>query len=207
MTAWKANPWIPALGSLLLCVAVVPAGTLGAQEKDLSGEWVIDPDESDEPAEVLEALTRRSSGGSGVGIGIGIFGIPVGEVARTGEGGSEPEEVVRRDLRKLRRHLINAVDELDIEQSPDTLRVDYDDLGTSIYRTGETLEGGEETSLAEWRRDVYTVERHMADELQATEELYLDRRDPNRLHWKVSIELSSGKAVQIDRVYDRAPQP
>jgi hypothetical protein len=86
------------------------------------------------------------------------------------------------------------------------LRVVYDDLGTFIYRTGETMKGDEGTLFAEWRRDVYTVERHMADELQATEELYLDRRDPNRLHWKVSIELSSGKAVQIDRVYDRAPQ-
>jgi len=207
MTAWQAKPWIPVLGSMLLCVAVMPAGTIGAQERDLSGEWIIDLDESDDPADVFEALIGRRSGQSGVGIGVGIFGIPVGEVARTGGRGSEPEEVVRRDLRRLRRHLINTVDALDIEQSPDTLRVGYDDLRTFIYRTGETMEEGEETSLAEWRRDVYTVVRHVADDLRATEELYLDRRDANRLRWKVSIELSSGRAVQVDRVYDRAPQP
>lgn len=207
MTAWKANPWIAVLGSMLLWAAVMPAGTIGAQERDLSGEWVIDLDESDAPADVLGALTGRKSGQSGVGIGVGIFGIPVGEVARTGGRGSEPEEVVRRDLRRLRRHLINTVDALDIEQSPDTLRVGYEDLGTFTYRTGAAMEEGEEALLAEWRRDVYTIVRHIADDLRATEQLYLDRRDANRLRWKVSIELSSGRAVHIDRVYDRAPQP
>lgn len=202
-----SNPSISVLGSLLLCVAGLPVGSIGAQERDLSGEWVIDLDDSDDPPEVLAPLIGRRSGQSGVGIGVGIFGIPVGEVARTGGRGSEPTEVVRRDLRRLERHLVNSVGELSIEQSPDMLRVGYSDLGTVAYRTGETTEEGDVTSIAEWRRDVYTVVRHIADDLQATEELYLDRKDPNRLRWKVSIALSSGRAVQIDRVYDRAPQP
>ena len=206
MTACRANPWIPLIGSLLVSGAVIPVGTTGAQETDLSGEWVIDLEESEEPADVLEALTRRRSGGSGVGIGVGIFGIPV-EVAKTGERGSEPEEVVRRDLRRLRPHLINTVDELAIEQTPDTVRVRYDDLGTFIYRTGETMEEREGTSLAEWRRDVYTVVRDVGTDLHAKEEIYLDRKDRDRLRWKVTLELSSRRTVQIDRVYDRAPQP
>jgi hypothetical protein len=197
---------MPVLGSLLVWLVLMPVGTIGAQEKDLSGEWVIDPDESDDPAEVLERLTGRRSSRGGVGIGVGIFGVPV-EVARTAGRGNEPEEVVRRDLRRLRQHLIDTVDQLGIEQSPDTLRVAYDDLGTLVYGTGETTEEGDLVTLAEWRRDVYTVLRHIGNELLATEELYLDRTDPSRLHWLVSVELSSRRGFQIHRVYDRAPQP
>jgi hypothetical protein len=206
MTVWRANRWTLVLGSLLVCVVVMPVGTTSAQEKDLSGGWVIDADESNDPAEVLERLTGRPTGQGGVGIGVGIFGVPV-EVARTAGRGNEPEEVVRRDLRRLRQHLINAVDQLEIEQSPESLRVAYDDLGTLVYGTGKTTEEGDVVTLAEWRRDVYTVLRHIGNELLATEELYLDRTDPSRLHWLVSVELSSRRAFQIHRVYDRAPQP
>lgn len=204
MSARKASWWIPLLGSTLVCLAAAPGGTLRAQEKDLSGAWLIDREESQDPAEVLETLTRRTAAGAGVGVGVGIFGVPV-EVART-DSGREPAEVVRRDLRRFSRHLIDTVDALGIEQSPETLRVAYDDLGTVVYRTG-TQEGVEDTVLAEWRRDVYTVVRHYGVDLLATEEIYLDRREPNRLRWKVSLELSSRRAVQINRVYDRAPEP
>jgi hypothetical protein len=202
MTVWRANRWTLVVGSLLVCAV----GTIGAQEKDLGGEWVIDSDESADPADVLERLTGRRSSQGGVGIGVGIFGVPV-EVARTAGRGNEPEEVVRRDLRRLRQHLIDTVDRLAIEQSPESLRVAYDDLGTLVYGTGETTEEGDVVTLAEWRRDVYTVLRHIGNELLATEELYLDRTDPSRLHWLVSVELSSRRAFQIHRVYDRALLP
>jgi len=197
---------MPVLGSLLAWLVVMPVGTISAQEKDLGGEWVIDADESDDPADVLERLTGRRPSQGGVGIGVGIFGVP-GEVARTAGRGDEPEEVVRRDLCRLRQHLIDTVDRLEIEQSPESLRVAYEDLGTLVYATGETTEEGDVVTLSEWRRDVYTILRHIGNELLATEELYLDRTDPSRLHWLVSVELSSRRAFQIHRVYDRAPQP
>lgn len=199
----RANSRISLLG-MLLCMAALPAGTIEAQQNDLGGEWVIDRDASDEPDEILERIVGRPSGQSGVGIGIGIFGVPV-EAARTAGRGNEPEEVVRRDLRRLRPHLINTVDQLEVEQGSDTLRVAYDDLGTFVYDGGERIEDGDVVTFAEWRRDVYTVLRHIGNELLATEELYLDRADPNRLHWLVSVELSSRRAFQIHRVYDRAP--
>ena len=51
------------------------------------------------------------------------------------------------------------------------------------------------------------VVRDIGEDLRAIEQLYLDRDDPNRLRWLVSIELSSGRArtVRISRVYDRVP--
>lgn len=177
-----------------------------AQEWDLSGQWVVDLDESDDPVEVFDAVSQARRGRSGVGIGVGIYGVPV-EVGRSGGRGSEPTEVVLRDLRRLRPHLVNAVDRLDIEQSSANVRVGYSNITTADYQPDTVLEDGDVTLSAEWRRDLFTIVHRVGDDLQATEQLYLDRDDPNRLRWLVSIELSSGRArtVRISRVYDRVP--
>ena len=206
MAAAKASLRILVVSGIALLCTGMPVGITIAQEWDLSGQWVLDYDESDRPDDVFDSLAERRRGASGVGVGVGIFGVPV-EVGRSGGRGSEPAEVVRRDLRRLRPHLVSAVDLLAIEQSPDSLRVGYSNLGNLTYRTGESQDDGDETTVAEWRRDVYTIVRHVGDDLRATEELYLDRADPNRLRWLVSIELSSARTIQIRRVFDRTPQP
>jgi len=151
MTASRAKAWAPTIGCAVLGFVLMSSGVAFAQEHDLSGDWVIDFADSDEPAEVFEAFSQRRSERGGVGVGIGIFGVPV-EVGRGGGRGSEPAEVVRRDLRRLRRHLSANVDELGIEQSPERVRVIYADMGTVDYREGELVEDGEETAHAEWRR-------------------------------------------------------
>ena len=197
--------WIATLSSLLL-VSVMPAGPVAAQEADLSGRWLLDVDDSKDPDEVLDSLSERRSKGTGVGVGIGIFGVPV-EVGRTGGRGREPAEVVRRDLRRLRPHLVTTVAELEIEQSDDAVRIRYGDRGTTRYQTGEPVEQGEESLLTEWRRDVYTIVRHVGDDLRATEEIYIDRKDADRLRWMVTLELSSRRVVRIDRYFDRAEEP
>lgn len=204
-SAWIAGPWAAALGGLLLAVAA-PVGVAIAQESDLSGRWVLDYDESDVPREVFDALSERRRGSSGVGVGVGIFGVPV-EVGRSGGRGNEPAEVVRRDLRRLPPHIVDAVDQLDVEQVQNDLHVGYANRGAFVYHAGESHDDGEEITSAEWRRDVFTVVRQIGDDLRVTEELYLDRRDASRLRWLVSVELSSARTVQIRRVFDRAPQP
>ncbi len=193
-------------GTIVLCLASVPVGMAVAQTWDLSGQWVVDLDESDDPVEVFDAVSQARRGRSGVGIGVGIYGVPV-EVGRSGGRGSEPTEVVLRDLRRLHPHLVNAVDRLDIEQSSDNVRAGYSNVSTANYRPDTVLEDGDATLSAEWRRDMFTIVHRVGDDLQATEQLYLDRDDPNRLRWLVSIELSSGRArtVRISRVYERVP--
>jgi hypothetical protein len=114
---------------------------------------------------------------------------------------------VRRDLRRLRPHLVSTVAELEIEQSKDAVRIRYGDRGTIRYQTGEPVEQGEESLLTEWRRDVYTIVRHVGDDLSATEEIYIDRKDADRLRWMVTLELSSRRVVRIDRYFDRAEEP
>jgi len=206
MSVRTASSRVLNFGTIAVSCLLITVGSAAAQEWDLSGQWVIDFSESDEPADVIDAVSQRRRGNSGVGVGVGIFGVPV-EVGRSGGRGSEPAEVVQRDVRRLRPHLVNAVDRLDIEQSPDNVRVRYSNLGTADYRPDEVLEDGDETLHAEWRRDMFTVVHDVGEDLQATEQLYLDRSDPNRLRWLVSIELSSARAVRISRVYDRIPQP
>jgi hypothetical protein len=205
MTDSASHRWTATLGIVLL-VAALPSGPVAAQESDLSGRWILDVDDSKDPDEVLDSLSERRSNGTGVGVGIGIFGVPV-EVGRTGSRGREPAEVVRRDLRRLRPHLVSTVAELEIEQSKDAVRIRYGDRGTIRYQTGEPVEQGEESLLTEWRRDVYTIVRHVGDDLSATEEIYIDRKDADRLRWMVTLELSSRRVVRIDRYFDRAEEP
>ena len=191
---------------LVLAALLVPGVTFSAGEPDLSGKWVIDLDASDEAADVLEPVTRRKQRG-GISVGASVWGIPVGDVIGMARGdedapGEEPQDEVRRELGKLRRHLTDAVDELTIEQSPELMRVAYDDLGTFIYRTGESVDVGDAVLDAGWRRSVYVIDRVLDGGTEATEEFRLDRSD--RLHWTVALELKTGKNVRISRVFDRA---
>ena len=207
MKATWVKSWV--LGIAIALAAVCLASRADAQ--DLSGEWVLDPEESDEPADILEPVTRRKSGGlGGIRAGVSIFGIPVDVTDVLPDGnsdGEEPQDEVRGELGKLRRHLTDSVDGLSIVESPDTMRVKYDDLGTFIYSTGETVDVGDATLDAEWRRGVYYVERFLDEGTEVVERLWLDRGDSNRLHWSVSIDLASGNNVRIERVYERIVGP
>jgi hypothetical protein len=111
----------------------VPAAV--AQEWDLTGEWVIDLDESDDPVEIFDGVSQARRGQSGV-------------------------------------------------------RVRYSNLGTADYRPDAVLEDDKQMLHSQWRRDMFTIVRDVGEDLHATEQFYLDRSDPNRLRWLVSIELS-----------------
>ena len=206
MSARMSGLRFPVFGSIVLSLLSVPVGTAVAQAWDLTGQWVVDLDESDDPAEVFDSVSQARRGRSGVGIGIGIYGVPV-EVGESGGRGSEPTEVLRRDLRRLQPHLVEPVDRLDIEQAADNVRVGYLNVSTANYRPDSVIEDGDTTLSTQWRRDMFTIIHTVDEDLRATEQLYLDRDDPNRLRWLVSIELSSGRArtVRISRVYDRVP--
>lgn len=207
MKASLIKSWV--LGIAIALAAVCLASRADAQ--GLSGEWNIDVDESDEPADVLEPVTRRqSSRFGGIRVGVGIFGVPVDvtDVLPDGDADEEePQDEIRRELGNLRRHLTDTVDSLRIVESPDTMRVRYEDLGTFIYRTGETVNVGDATLDADWGRGVYEVERVLDGGTEVVERFWLARGDANRLHWSVSIELESGKDVRIERIYDRLVEP
>jgi hypothetical protein len=50
---------------------------------------------------------------------------------------------------------------------------------------------------------VYYVERFIDEGTKVVERFWLDRGDPNQLDWSVSIDLTTGKNVRIERVFDR----
>lgn len=198
-----AKSWALGIGIALAAIFLASR----AQAQALSGEWRIDLEDSDEPADVLEPVTRRDSGGfGGIRAGVSIFGIPVDVTDVLPDGnsdGEEPQEEIRGELGKLRRHLTDSVDALSIVESPDTMRVKYEDLGTFIYSTGETIDVGDATVDADWRRGVYYVERFLDEGTEAVERFWLERGDSDRLHWSVSIDLTTGKNVRIERIYER----
>ena len=198
-----AKSW--AIGIGIALAAIFLASRADAQ--DLTGEWRIVLEESDEPSDVLEPVTRRDSGGFGrVRAGVAIFGVPVDVtdmLPDRSSDGEEPQDEIRGELGKLRRHLTDSVDGLSIVESPETMRIKYDDLGTFIYSTDQTIDVGDATVDAQWRRGVYYVERFLDAGTEVVERFWLDRDDANRLHWSVSIDLTTGKNVRIERVFDR----
>ncbi len=198
-----AKSW--AIGIGIALAAIFLASRADAQ--DLNGEWRIVLEESDEPGDVLEPVTRRDSGGfGGVRAGVAIFGVPVDVtdmLPDRSSDGEEPQDEIRGELGKLRRHLTDSVDGLSIVESPETMRIKYDDLGTFIYSTDQTIDVGDATVDAQWRRGVYYVERFLDAGTEVVERFWLDRGDANRLHWSVSIDLTTGKNVRIERVFDR----
>ena len=195
------------IGCALLGASSLSAIATAAGRADFSGEWAIDRDASDEPADVLEPVTRRSSGRfGGIQAGVSVFGFGVADVTDLfpdrDKGGTEPQDETRRELGKLQRHLTEALTKIDIEQSPEQFRVVYDDLGIYIYQTGQTVEYADTTVTAGWRGDRYVVEREVAEGPRVTEVFRMDGSGTT-LHWIVTIELESRRDVTIDRVFER----
>jgi len=175
----------------------------GADEPDLSGNWVIDASRSDEPHEILDDAIRKGSGGLGrVSAGVSIFGIPVDDVVDIAKDGEESRQSGAEPRDDVHRHVSDAIDALIIVQDVDTMRIDYDGIHTFLYRNGATLSDGDATIRADWRRGSYIVERETPGRAKVVEEFRLERGD--RLYWSVSTALESGKDIRIRRVYDRA---
>ena len=195
-----------AIGLALLAGSGLGAIATGADRNDLTGAWAIDRDASDEPADVLEPVTRRSSSRfGGISAGVSIFGIPVDVndvLPEREKEGAEPQDESRRELGKLQRHVTDSLTKLDIEQSPDQLRVVYDDLGIFIYKTGQTVEYANTTVTAGWRGDRYVVERTVTEGPRVTEVFRLTD-GKSTLHWTVTIDLETRRDVTIDRVFSR----
>jgi len=191
------------IGGICACLAAVSTIAGADGEPDLSGNWIIDASRSDEPHEILDDATRKSSRGLGrVRAGVSIFGIPVEDmvdVAKDGDESRRSEEEAREDVH---RHVSDAIDALVIVQDTDTMRVNYDGIHTFLYRNGATMSDGDATIRADWRRGAYIVERETPGRAKVVEEFRLERGD--RLYWSVSTELESGKDIRIRRVYDRA---
>lgn len=202
-----ARSWALGIGIALLAIFLASR----AEAQGLAGEWRIDLEDSDEPADVFEPVTRRNSGGlGGIRAGVSIFGIPVDVTDAFPDResrGEEPQDEIRGELGKLRRHLTDSVDELTIVETPESMRITYDDLGTFIYSTNDTVDVGDATVDAQWRRGVYSVQRFLDEGTEVVERFWLDRGDTNRLHWSVSIDLTTGKNVRIERVFDRVVDP
>lgn len=190
---------------LLSACAVVPR--LAASQPavgSLTGHWTLDADASDDPGEKLESITeasRETRRQSRVSAGVSVFGIPLGDVTdlmperdRGGESGQDPP-----------RQVTDSIDELDIVQSDDAVRVDYDGLGTFLYRNAVEMSDADGSVHAQWRRGRYIVERQITNGPLVTEEFRLDSRDAERLYWVVTLKFESRRDISITRVFDRAP--
>jgi len=185
-------------------VAAPPPAASQPAGVDLTGDWTLDEDASDDPGEKLQSVTeasRETRRQSRISAGVSVFGIPLGDATdllpereQGDASGQDPP-----------RHVTDSIDELQIRQSADAVRVDYDGLGTFLYRNAVEMSDADGSVQAQWRRGRYVVERQITDGPLVTEEFRLDSRDAARLYWVVTVKFQSRKDISITRVFDRVP--
>ncbi len=204
----------PALAALLVCVAVValasPATSGSGPESGqelalLAGYWELDPEESDDPAEVMRQAAERGDerrggrGRRGAGPGPGArAGMERGGAAGGGPGGGG-------------NSLLSLPDLLEIESGGGELRLVLDERVQILYLDGEEHvredgRGGKFTSAAEFRggivrvrevRELPTGKLEVFRTLQATDDVLVVRTElkmPRR-----------GDPVLLRSVYRRIP--
>ena len=208
----------PALAALLVCVAVValasPATSGSGPESGqelavLAGIWELDPEESDDPAEVMQRAAAREEEGRGRGgrRGRGAGSGPPGGMGRGGMGGRGAGGGPGGGGNSL----LSLPDLLEIESGGGELRLVLDERVQILYLDGEEHvredgRGGKFTSAAEFRggiarvrevRELPTGKLEVFRTLQATDDVLVVRTElkmPRR-----------GDPVLLRSVYRRIP--
>ena len=206
----------PALAALLTCLPVVAlaspetsgSGPESGQELAvLAGIWELDPEESDDPAEVMQRAAAREEEGRGGRRGRGAGSGPPGGMGRGGMGGRGAGGGPGGGGNSL----LSLPDLLEIESGGGELRLVLDERVQILYLDGEEHvredgRGGKITSAAEFRggiarvrevRELPTGKLEVFRTLQATGDVLVVRTElkmPRR-----------GDTVLLRSVYWRVP--
>lgn len=183
------------LALFLLFVVVVPL-TAADETPDLSGRWILNEEESDNPSQKMSR-----GGGFGRGMGGGRDGGPgaggMGGGGSPGRGGGTMREM--RDPSRVR--------ELVISQGEARLTVGFaDDSEQVFYIDGRETDaaGAPIRTSARWKRDKLVIVRQgQRGTMTETWELVADGL---QLFVKTKMKGSPGGSMSFERVYDRADE-
>ncbi len=180
------------------------------QDVDLSGEWRLNEELSDDPREKMqEMMSKRGSRGGGRGGGQSGGGMAGGrQGGRSGGGGSDRggmgEEGQRRDGPFGDPE---AVKSLSIEYDAPALTViDGAERARIVYTDGRKVnrdygEGRLVEVKARWKKGVLQIDRK--GERGSQRERYQLSEDGKRLTVEASVQMGEMGKIEIRRVYDR----
>jgi hypothetical protein len=196
----------------LVLLGAVPATTALGQRPDLTGHWIYNSAQSDNPRDQLRG--RDSSGETGRGGGFGDkkggtgFGGGGGDFGARGWGGMNEE--MRDRMRQTIQLAFDPPRALNISQTDATVTFVVDGADTLTLRTDghkfkQKIEGaGDIEARAQWQGNDLVVDRSVSGGGQVVED-YLRSRDGKQLFVVVSFTGKRGRPIQFRRVYDPAP--
>jgi hypothetical protein len=181
--------------------AALPAPALSAEPPDLNGTWVLEPLQSQDPAEVLSEAGGASSQGAGQAVkrvlrGINIFGVPVGSLPLPSKQEEEPDD---DELAYLERLL--AATELGILQESSATEFDYKPGDFATYGHGIEVETDMASVVADWRNEIFEISHDLSTGTKILESFVLE--PTGALRWTVQIKRKREQAVDIMRVFTR----
>jgi len=195
--------------TLLIVVLAALTGTAAAgQHPDLSGRWVLNKGQSENPRDMMQG---RDSGGGGGGMrgGRRMGGGGRGGFGGGGGGGSISDEQ-RARMRQTRDLAFTAPATLEITagDSSVTLAADGDKLalttdGRKVRREPQAEGDGAVDIKAHWQGNDLIVERSVSGGGKISED-YMRSIDGKQLYVIVNFDGGRGRSITFRRIYDPA---
>lgn len=190
-----------------LTVALVSAAgqaTAADPGASLAGTWLLEDRSSDDPVEKL--VGRQGEGlGSRIVRNVNVFGIPVGSLPLPG-GDEEEETLTPEQVLGALAYVFEATYRLRIAQDDEATAIRYGNAPPLSYRAPTaTLQRNGWTSKAEWRGRELTIEHERAADGAHISERYWVETRADELHWTVRLKRAKSRAVDVERVFFRAP--
>ena len=206
--------------TLLIVVLAALTGTAAAgQHPDLSGRWVLNKGQSENPRDMMQG---RDSGGGGAGMrggrrggfGGGVGGERMGGGGRGGfgggGGGGGTSDEQRARMRQTRDLAFTAPATLEITagDSSVTLAADGDKLalttdGRKVRREPQAEGDGAVDIKAHWQGKDLIVERSVSGGGKISED-YMRSIDGKQLYVIVNFDGGRGRSITFRRIYDPA---
>lgn len=185
----------------LLASAASPA-TAADLDGALAGTWSLDERASDDPVRKIQGEHAGNGLARQVVRSINVFGFPVGSVLPDDE--EEKDPPAPQDVLGALSYVFEATYKLRITQSDGATEIRYGNAPSMIYRKSGAFESNGWKSKVELRGGELTIEHERIDGARVSERYSVDN-PADELHWTARFKHPKARAVDVKRVFYRAP--
>jgi hypothetical protein len=191
--------WLP----VALMMIAVGRAAAGDGDGSLAGTWLLDDRSSEDPVRELTGEHATDGLGRRVARSVNIFGFPVGSVIPD-EAEDKEDPPAPQDVLGALSYVFEATYRLRITQSDGVTEIRYGNAPSMIYRSSGTFENGGWKSKVEWRDGQLAIAHERIDGASVSERYFVEERT-EELHWTARFKHPKSRAVEVERVFYRAP--